>query len=59
MPEPSKYARNTRGRPFQPGNAGEPKRGIGVFVAINQFNFPAAMAMAKAVNELIGELAPR
>jgi D-alanyl-D-alanine-carboxypeptidase/D-alanyl-D-alanine-endopeptidase len=36
-----------------------PSRGIGVFVAINQFNLPSGMAMAKAVNDLIGELAPR
>jgi len=36
-----------------------PTQGIGVFVAINRFNFPAAMTMAKEVNDLIGELAPR
>lgn len=36
-----------------------PTRGIGVFVAINQFNLSAAMSMAKGVNDLIGELAPR
>jgi serine-type D-Ala-D-Ala carboxypeptidase/endopeptidase len=36
-----------------------PAHGIGVFVAINQFNVPAAMTMAKAVNDFIGELAPR
>jgi len=36
-----------------------PTQGIGVFVAISQFNFSAAMTMAKAVNDLIGELAPR
>jgi len=36
-----------------------PSHGIGVFVAINRFNFPAAMTMAKVVNDLIGELAPR
>jgi D-alanyl-D-alanine-carboxypeptidase/D-alanyl-D-alanine-endopeptidase len=36
-----------------------PTRGIGAFVAINKFDFAAAMAMAGAVNQLIGELAPR
>jgi D-alanyl-D-alanine-carboxypeptidase/D-alanyl-D-alanine-endopeptidase len=36
-----------------------PARGIGVFVAINRFNFSAAMTMAKEVNDLIGELTPR
>jgi D-alanyl-D-alanine-carboxypeptidase/D-alanyl-D-alanine-endopeptidase len=36
-----------------------PTRGIGVFVAINQFNLSAAMTMAKEVNDLIGELTPR
>jgi D-alanyl-D-alanine-carboxypeptidase/D-alanyl-D-alanine-endopeptidase len=34
-------------------------RGIGAFVAINKFDFAAAMAMASTVNHLIGELAPR
>ena len=36
-----------------------PTRGIGAFVAINKFDFGAAMAMAGVVNHLIGELAPR
>jgi serine-type D-Ala-D-Ala carboxypeptidase/endopeptidase len=36
-----------------------PTRGIGVFVAINRFDVSAAMTMAEAVNDLIGELAPR
>jgi len=36
-----------------------PSRGIGVFVAISRFNFSAAMTMAKEVNDLISELAPR
>jgi D-alanyl-D-alanine-carboxypeptidase/D-alanyl-D-alanine-endopeptidase len=36
-----------------------PTRGVGVFVAINRFDFGAAMAMAEAVNHLIAELAPR
>jgi D-alanyl-D-alanine-carboxypeptidase/D-alanyl-D-alanine-endopeptidase len=36
-----------------------PARDIGVFVAINRFNLPAAMTMAKEVNDLISELAPR
>jgi serine-type D-Ala-D-Ala carboxypeptidase/endopeptidase len=36
-----------------------PTRGVGAFVAINKFDFGAAMAMAAAVNHLIGELAPR
>jgi D-alanyl-D-alanine-carboxypeptidase/D-alanyl-D-alanine-endopeptidase len=36
-----------------------PTRGIGAFVAINKFDFAAAMAMASTVNHLIGELAPR
>jgi len=36
-----------------------PTRGIGVFVAINRFNLPAAMTMAKQVNDLISELTPR
>ena len=34
-------------------------RGIGVFVAINKFDFNAGMGMAGVVNHLIGELAPR
>ena len=36
-----------------------PARKIGVFVAINRFDFSAAMTMAKFVNDLIAELAPR
>jgi serine-type D-Ala-D-Ala carboxypeptidase/endopeptidase len=36
-----------------------PTRGIGAFVAINKFDFAAAMAMASTVNHLIGDLAPR
>jgi D-alanyl-D-alanine-carboxypeptidase/D-alanyl-D-alanine-endopeptidase len=36
-----------------------PARGIAVFVAINKFDFAAAMAMAQAANELIETLAPR
>ena len=33
--------------------------GVGVFVAINQYDFPFAMAMGEAANELIEQLAPR
>jgi serine-type D-Ala-D-Ala carboxypeptidase/endopeptidase len=36
-----------------------PTRGVGAFVAINKFDFGAAMAMAGVVNHLIGDLAPR
>ncbi len=36
-----------------------PTRGIGVFIAINKFDFGAVMAMAQAVNHLIAEIAPR
>lgn len=36
-----------------------PTRNIGVFVAINEFDFSAAMNMATVVNELIAQLAPR
>jgi serine-type D-Ala-D-Ala carboxypeptidase/endopeptidase len=36
-----------------------PARGIGVCVAINAFDVPAALAMAKTANDLITELAPR
>lgn len=36
-----------------------PTRGIGAFIAINQFNFGAALAMAAATNDLIAALAPR
>ena len=36
-----------------------PSRGVGVFIAINQFNFSAGMEMANIVNNLIGRLAPR
>jgi D-alanyl-D-alanine-carboxypeptidase/D-alanyl-D-alanine-endopeptidase len=36
-----------------------PSRGIGVFVAINQFSIGGFEAMVKAANRLIGELAPR
>jgi D-alanyl-D-alanine-carboxypeptidase/D-alanyl-D-alanine-endopeptidase len=36
-----------------------PTRGVAAFVAINQFDFGAAMAMAQAVNEMIATLAPR
>lgn len=36
-----------------------PTRGVGVFVAVNQFNFGGFMQMAEAMNDLIGELAPR
>jgi D-alanyl-D-alanine-carboxypeptidase/D-alanyl-D-alanine-endopeptidase len=36
-----------------------PAHGVAVFVAINKFDFNAAMAMAAAANELIANLAPR
>jgi len=36
-----------------------PTRGIAVFVAINKFDFGAAMGMAQVVNEMIAALAPR
>jgi D-alanyl-D-alanine-carboxypeptidase/D-alanyl-D-alanine-endopeptidase len=36
-----------------------PARGIGVCAAINAFDVPAALAMAKTANDLITELAPR
>jgi len=36
-----------------------PTRGIGVFVAISEFDFTTAMNMATVVNELIAQLAPR
>ncbi len=36
-----------------------PSRGVGVFMAINQFNFSAGTEMAQVVNGLIASLAPR
>lgn len=36
-----------------------PARGIGVYAAINAFDVAAGMAMARAANDLIVELAPR
>ncbi len=36
-----------------------PNRGVGVFIAINQFDFGAAMAMAEVANDLIATLVPR
>ncbi|WP_029058398.1 serine hydrolase [Stappia stellulata] len=36
-----------------------PSRGVGVFIAINQFDFSAATAMARVANRLIATLAPR
>jgi len=36
-----------------------PTRGVGVFVSINEFNAAGFSEMAKAVNDLITELAPR
>jgi len=36
-----------------------PARDMAVFVAINKFDFAAAMGMAQAVNEMIATLAPR
>ena len=36
-----------------------PTRGVGVFVAINQFNLGAAITMMAAANALIEQLAPR
>jgi D-alanyl-D-alanine-carboxypeptidase/D-alanyl-D-alanine-endopeptidase len=36
-----------------------PTRGIGAFVAINKFDFAVAGEMARVVNHMIGELAPR
>ncbi|MDA8125381.1 MAG: D-alanyl-D-alanine-carboxypeptidase/endopeptidase AmpH [Deltaproteobacteria bacterium] len=36
-----------------------PTRGVGVFIAINKFDFAAAVAMAQFANELIATLAPR
>ena len=36
-----------------------PTRGVGAFVAINQFNFAAAGTMATFTNDLVAQLAPR
>lgn len=36
-----------------------PTRGVGVFIAINKFDFGAAKAITEVVNHLIAELAPR
>ncbi len=36
-----------------------PSRDVGVFIAINQFDFSAATAMARVANRLIATLAPR
>jgi len=36
-----------------------PTRGVAAFVAINKFDFAAAMGMAEVVNEMIATLAPR
>lgn len=36
-----------------------PTRGVAVFIAINTFDFAAAMAMADVANQLIASLAPR
>jgi serine-type D-Ala-D-Ala carboxypeptidase/endopeptidase len=36
-----------------------PSRGVGVFIAINQFNFSAGTEMAQLVNNLVARLAPR
>jgi len=36
-----------------------PARGIGVFVAISEYDFATAMNMATVVNQLIAQLAPR
>lgn len=36
-----------------------PTRGVAVFIAINQFDFAAAAAMANVANDLIATLAPR
>ena len=36
-----------------------PSRGVGAFIAINKFDFGAAIAMASAVNDMIAALAPR
>ena len=36
-----------------------PTRGVGMFIAINKFDFEAASGMAEIVNDLIAELAPR
>lgn len=36
-----------------------PSRGVGVFIAINEFDFAAGMEMATVANDLIAALAPR
>jgi D-alanyl-D-alanine-carboxypeptidase/D-alanyl-D-alanine-endopeptidase len=36
-----------------------PSRGVAAFIAINQFDFGAATAMAASVNDLVATLAPR
>lgn len=36
-----------------------PSRGVGAFVAINEFDFGASINMATVVNQMIGTLAPR
>ncbi|MEM8644317.1 MAG: D-alanyl-D-alanine-carboxypeptidase/endopeptidase AmpH [Pseudomonadota bacterium] len=36
-----------------------PTRGVAAFVAINEFDFNAAMSMAEVINEMITSLAPR
>lgn len=36
-----------------------PYRGVGVFIAINEYDFPAVSEMTSFANRLIAELAPR
>jgi serine-type D-Ala-D-Ala carboxypeptidase/endopeptidase len=43
----------------RPLTAFAPTRGIGAFVAIKKFDFAVAGEMAKVVNNMIEELAPR
>jgi D-alanyl-D-alanine-carboxypeptidase/D-alanyl-D-alanine-endopeptidase len=58
-PRPFLLAKSGGMQGFMTYLAFAPSRGVAVFVAVNQFNFGGFLGLAKAVDGLVAELAPR
>jgi D-alanyl-D-alanine-carboxypeptidase/D-alanyl-D-alanine-endopeptidase len=58
-PRPFLLAKSGGLQGFMTYMAFAPSRGVGIFVAVNQFNFGGFISLAKASDNLVAELAPR
>jgi D-alanyl-D-alanine-carboxypeptidase/D-alanyl-D-alanine-endopeptidase len=58
-PRPFLLTKSGGSQGFMTYMAFAPSRGVGIFVAVNQFNFAGFIQLAKAANGLVAQLAPR